>query len=65
MKRILTLKEWRMLLDITQEEMAQKLGIHPNTYRRYEIHPEEIRIGTVIRICDVLGIKTSELKIFP
>lgn len=64
MKKQLTLKEWRLLNDMTQPEMAMKVGLHPNTYRAYEADITKVRVGTIIHICDVLGIKTSELKIF-
>ena len=61
MKRKLTMKEWRKVMDLTQAEVAQKLNIHPNTYREYEEHPERVRIGTIICFCNMLGIKTSEI----
>lgn len=63
-KRKLTVKEWRVLQDRTQKEMADALGIHVNTYREYEAHQERITLGMIIAICDVLGIKTTELKLF-
>ena len=64
MKKKLTMKEWRKLLGFSQDEVAKQLGIHMNTLREYEAHPEMCRVGTLITFCDVLGININDLKIF-
>lgn len=64
LRRKLTLRELRVLYGLTQAEMAEKCGIHPNTYREYESDISKVRIGTILRICDVLGIKPTEIKLF-
>lgn len=64
MKRKWTLKELRVLHGMTQNEMAIKVGIHPNTYREYEADISRVRIGTIMRICEVLGIKPTEIQLF-
>ena len=63
-KRQLTIKEWRKILNLSQADVADKLNIHLNTYREYEAHQDRIRIGTLIKFCNALGIKISEVKIF-
>ena len=35
----LTLREWRRLKEVTQEQMAEVCGIHINTYRNWEEKP--------------------------
>lgn len=64
LKRKWTLKELRVLHGMTQTEMALKVGIHPNTYREYEADISRVRIGTILRICEVLGIKPTEIQLF-
>lgn len=64
MKRKWTLKELRVLNGLTQTEMAEKVGIHPNTYREYETDISRVRIGTILRICEVLSIKPTEIQLF-
>lgn len=32
----LTVRQWRRAKDITQEQMAESLGIHVNTYQNWE-----------------------------
>lgn len=53
-----------MLNGLTQTEMAEKVGIHPNTYREYETDISRVRIGTILRICEVLSIKPTEIQLF-
>ena len=64
LKRKWTLKELRVLNGLTQTEMAIKVGIHPNTYREYEADISRVRIGTILRICEVLKIKPTEIQLF-
>lgn len=64
LRRKWTLKELRVLNGMTQTEMALKVGIHPNTYREYEADISRVRIGTILRICEVLKIKPTEIQLF-
>lgn len=50
----LTLKQARLLKDKSQEQMAQLLGIHVQTYRKLEENPENVTIGQAKLICNVL-----------
>lgn len=43
------------------QQFAEKLGIEPHTYRTYERGQAEPNFETLIRICDDLGITTSDL----
>jgi DNA-binding XRE family transcriptional regulator len=50
----LTLRQWRLLKEITQQEMADKIGVHVNTYAAWEQHPERIEIQYCQKIADAL-----------
>lgn len=58
-----TISEWRRMKNISQDKMARLLGIHPNTYRKMESQPMNIRYCRLIDICKILGISIFELKI--
>lgn len=55
MKR--TIKGLRNDLDLSQEEMAHKLGIPTVTYRRYENYQNKIPTNIIVAIADMCGIE--------
>lgn len=57
----LTLREWRRLKEVTQEQMAEVCGVHINTYRNWEEKPSEIKISFAMKIADCLGITLDDL----
>ena len=57
----LTIKEWRRAKEISQEQMADLIGVHINTYRAWEDNPEDIRIGKAVLIADKLGIPLEDI----
>ena len=57
----LTIKEWRRVKEISQEQMADLCGVHVNTYRAWEEKPEDIKIGKAILISDKLGIPLEDI----
>lgn len=40
----ITMKQARVGADMTQQEVADKMGIHVQTYQRMETHPEDVTI---------------------
>ena len=40
----LSLKQIRLVREKTQDEMAEKLGVHVQTYRKLEENPDEVTI---------------------
>ena len=40
------------------EEMANKLGIHRETFRKYENNPSLLEIGQLLQILDIYDINT-------
>jgi len=57
----LTLRAWRLAREISQEKMADMLGIHVNTYQNWEKAPENISIGFARKISDILGVSENEI----
>lgn len=50
----LSLKQWRLVKGISQAEMADKCGVHRNTYAAWEEKPDDISIGNAKVIARVL-----------
>lgn len=51
----LTLKQARLFREKSQDFMAELLGIHVQTYRKLEEHPDEVTIKQAKLIADALG----------
>lgn len=61
-KRIrFSIKQWRMVRGLSQDEMAARIGVHPNTYRKMESDPMQIRLITLLKICEVLKVNSSDI----
>lgn len=51
-----TVKQARQMIGLTQEQMAQKMGICRDTYRRIECNPESATIAQGRRIAEITRI---------
>ena len=51
----LTVKQWRLAKGISQEQMAEKCGVHRNTYASWEENPEDISVKNAKIIANALG----------
>ena len=56
----LSLKQIRLVKGKTQEDMANLLSIHVQTYRKLEENPEEITIKQAKLIATFLGVSYNE-----
>ncbi|MDK9870169.1 helix-turn-helix transcriptional regulator [Staphylococcus equorum] len=59
-----TLKEWRTNKELSQIDMAYKLGISPSTYNIWENNPEEIRPKIAMQIASTLEVSIDEIIFF-
>lgn len=59
---ILSLREWRRAKEISQEQMAQKLGIHVNTYLKWEQDPHRINIQSALKIVKILNVPIDNIS---
>ena len=57
----LTLREWRRVKEISQENMAEKLSIHVNTYQNWEKEPEKIAFAKAVEISKILGVSIDDI----
>lgn len=58
---MLTLKEARLIRNLTQKEVAQAMGINKATYNQYEMYKRKPRVTTAIEICEILGVPVEEV----
>ena len=57
----LSLKQMRLIKEKTQDEMAEKLGIHVQTYRKLEENPDEVTVKQAKIISDFLGVSYDDI----
>ncbi len=58
---MLTLKEWRRARGISQQDMADRLGVHINTYREWEASPAKIRMSDAQKIAEILKLEITDI----
>ena len=61
----LTLGQARKAREFTQEEMAQELGVHVDTYRTLEKNPGRITVDQMRVICNKLKMKSDDIFFTP
>ena len=57
----LNLKQIRLVRGISQEEMAERLNVHVNTYRQWENEPMKVSVGTAFKISQILDVPISTI----
>ena len=59
----LSLKQARVGAGMSQEQMAEKLGVSTMTYNGYEKNPNKMRVDKVIAFVRATGVDISMLKL--
>lgn len=59
---VLTLREWRRLKELSQQEMADRCNVHVNTYILWEEHPERLTIEKAHIVANVLDVPFSQIN---
>lgn len=59
----LTLKQARAGVGLSQEEMAERLGVTTVTYNAYEKDPTKMRIDRLIKFVRITGVDIGMLKL--
>lgn len=57
----LTIKQARLLAEMTQQEVADRMGIHRHTYMKWEQNPDEMPIGRAKQFCEIVGVSIDEI----
>lgn len=57
----LTVKQHRLVREISQEEMAERIGVHVQTYRAWEENPEKISIEKAKKIAAAFDVSPNEI----
>lgn len=55
------LRYFRELKDLTQRELAEKMGVKYNTISSWENGPNSINISDLMKFCDLLDISIDEM----
>lgn len=55
------LREVRHVRGLKQAQIAKHIGVSQQTYSRYETGDLEPNLLNVVRICDILGVKSDYL----
>ena len=58
----LTLREWRRAKEISQQAMADKIGVHVNTYMKMEKRPNKIAIEDAVKISVILAVPMDQIN---
>ena len=56
-----TEKQARQYAGFTQREMAEKLGVSRDTYRKIEMSPEDATVAIAKKISEVVGIPIDQI----
>lgn len=57
----LTLAEWRRAKKISQQQVADSIGVHVNTIIRWEASPDKISLGDAFKITEFLGLTIDDV----
>lgn len=57
----LTLKQARLFSELSQEELANLLGVHRQTYMKWEKKPEEMPMGKAVEFCRIVKVSIDEI----
>lgn len=59
-----TLREWRAVWNLTKQDVAKQLKVHPSTYAKWERNPEDIKINDAARLAVVFQCRVQEIIFF-
>ena len=57
----LTIEQWRKVKNITQRQLGTRLGVHENTIRSWERHPEKLSVEKAERISKALDVPLNNI----
>lgn len=57
------IKRQRQINEMTQQEIADRLGVDRTTYAKYESGKANPNFNTVIKLANIFGVNVSELSV--
>lgn len=57
----LTLVQWRKIKNISQKQLAANMGVHENTIRSWEQHPERLTMEKAANVANALGVPQKNI----
>lgn len=60
-----TLRQARVGMNLTQQDIATKMGVHVQTYARMEKHPEDMTMKEAAIFSDIVKLPIEELIFLP
>lgn len=55
------IKKYRIINELTQQELAEKLGVDRTTYSKYESGKANPQFTNVVRLAEIFGVTVGEL----
>ena len=57
----MTLKQARVGINATQQDIADKLSVHVQTYMNWEKHPEDMSVKDAMLFSKIVGVPFEQL----
>ena len=57
----LSLKQWRLVKEMTIEQMAKACNVSANTYSEWEKNPGKVKVNNALKIAETLGVSVNEI----
>jgi DNA-binding XRE family transcriptional regulator len=58
---VISPKQARVLSDLSQKEVAEKLGVHRQTYMKWERNADEMPVGKAKEFSEIVGRGVDEI----
>lgn len=56
-----SLREWRRIKEISQKDVAQRIGVHVNTVINWEEHPERMSAKNGVMYAQAIGVPLEQI----
>lgn len=57
----LTMRQWRLVKEMSIEAAAKACGVHPNTYAYWEKNPENVKVKDAVKVAQALGVSVDDI----
>lgn len=62
---MITVKQARVGADLTQQQTADALGVHVQTYARMEKHPEDMTMKEAHAFAEIVNVPIESISFLP